>query len=552
MSTSRDYLPFATGVSPIWIYGGPNNGGIWLMASFPDDTLVILSADQYWIAAPGIYLAYGEGGRAYATTDAVIMPPTAAEAQGMAMVISPAGKVNSTLLGTFLSPNDPSGLLSPIGVVGGIDQYASLPTSMAAISISGVPHLLVAGLFSYYLKASHAYTANGTAAIDLTTGLLNTGFNGLAITPNSGFPGGTVFPPKVFSDGAGNFGIHGIGNFSSAGLGSITSLNYFYSFAGPLPSGAGTFLNLNAGGITPPVATYGSSNFNGPFTISAAGAFGTAFPGALALCPPVAISAGVFMQDAAIVRPQPDPPFSGTSRASISARAGSISAGVFTVTVITSGLTGFLPTVVYAQGGTTGSQATISTTTSAAVFVAAFAAALYPECTFSFVSTGIGGALHIVITFTMPAGSTYYGDIRNDFAEFSLSGWSRSTSGGASGISSNLIALLASDGSYQEYIDLSTGGANLLIATGMAFSAGITCYAFGGFANSGNLQWSVKLLGLIRINIGLASPGVLSGSQGVGNLTALCPVTVVPFKNGFAISLPYLPIFAGPAGGAPL
>lgn len=533
MSTRRLFLPAAGGVFPIWLFGGPNNGSIWLLASLPDDTIVILGADQYWKAAPGTYLAYGDGGKAYATSDPVIMPPSAVEAQAMALVVNPAGKVNSSLLGTFLSPNDPSGVLTPIGVVGGVDQYASLPTSMAVISISGVTHLLVAGLFSFYLKAGHAYTADGLAAIDMTTGLLNTGFTGQLITPNASFAGGTMFPPQVFSDGGTNFGICGIGTIGSGpNVGNM--LQYLFTFtSGAITSGTGTFLSVQAGAITPPIASYGSTGFNEPFTIGATGAFGTAFPsGRLAICPPCAISAGVFMQDSLVVRPNPDPPTSGSFLGSAEFVTPT-SGPTFTVTLLGTSLG---PATFFGQGGSTGDSFTLTTSSLAAL--AAAVAALFPECTLGTVTGTLASA---VFHFTVPTGMTYAPFLNFAYAHFSGSGISREDG-------ATFISLESSDGLYNEYIDLNSNGGQGPLSTAIANNGTLTCYAFAWI----NLQWSIKILGVIRINVAVATQ-LAPTAMPLFGLTPEAPVSVVSFKNGFAISLPYLPIFGTGSGtpGAP-
>lgn len=535
MSTRRLYLPRASSeVSPVWIYGGPNNGGIWLTAFHTDDTMVLLSAAQYWQAAPGIYLAYGDGGKAYATIDASIMPPTATEAQGMAMLINPDGTVNNSKFGTFVSPNDPSGTLVSIGTIGGIAQYASLPTSMAMITIGGVRHLLVAGLFSFYIHAGLAYTANGIAAIDLTTGLLNTGFTGLAVTTNASFSGTTIFPPQVFSDGDTHFGLCGIGSIGS-GLNAGALLQYLFAFSGPITAGTGTFQSVQGGSITPPIAKYGATGFNGPFTISAAGAFGTAFSsGRMALSPPCDIAAGVFLQDSLVSRPNPDPPTSGSFLGDRGHFSTVYSGSNFTVTLLGNSLAS---TTIYAQGGSTGGSFTITTASLAAV--AAAVAGLFPECTPGAVS---GTLVSGTMAFAVPTGMTYQAFLNFGAAEFSVSGISRQD-GPA------FISLEASDASSNEYIDLnSTSGAGPL-STALANDGTLTCYVFAW----ATLQWSIKILGVIRINVGPASPLNASALKAFG-LTNTAPVSVVPFNNGFAISLPYLPIYGTGAGtpGAPV
>lgn len=535
MSTRRLFLPAITEVSPVWIYGGPNNGGIWLTAFHTDNTMVLLSADQFWQAAPGIYLAYGDGGKAYATTDANIMPPSAVEAQGMALVVKPDGTVNSSLLGTFVSPNDPSGLLNSIGMIGGVPQFASLPTSIAMITISGVRHLMVAGLFSFYLKAGLAYTADGIAAIDLTTGLLNTGFTGLAITPNASFGGTTTFPPQVFSDGDTHFGLCGIGTIgSAAAAGSL--LQYTYAFTSPITAGSGTFLSVQAGGITPPIAKYGATGFNGPFTISDLGAFGTPFPSArMALGPPCLISAGVFMQDSFLSRPNPDPPTAGTFLGDRGAFSTSHSGSTFLVTLLGTSLAS---TTFYGQGGSTGGSFTITTASLAAV--ASAVAGLFPECTLGAVT---GDITHGFINFTVPTGMTYSPDLNFRAEEFSISGISRQNGPG-------FISLASSDGVFNEYIDLNTTGGQGPLSTAIANDGTNTCYVFAWVT----LQWSIKILGVIRINVASASPLNSPNSMNGFGLTNVAPVSVVPFNNGFAVSLPYLPIFGAGAGtpGAPV
>lgn len=547
MSTRRLLLPAAAGAEPVWIYG--NGGGVGPIVVYLDGTIVLQSADLRWTILPNIYLGYGARGVSYATTDSTIMPSGAAEAQAMAMYLNPDGSVNSTILGTFLAPDSQGGFLTSIGTVGGIAQYAALPTSSAAAQI-GSPatnQLICGGFFSYYYLAGAVSTAASVTAIDMTTGQLTTSFVGQAITVNSAYSG-LLAPPKVFSDGNTLFGVYAVG--------LTINTTYTVSFSGP-PTGTGTITLIKRGGatITPPLASYGATGFNGPFFIAANGSFGAAFSsGQFSLAVPAPLGGGLFQQDLLLTRPNADPTRTGSATQTSNITISAISGSVITI-LATATTSGALTSInMIGEGGSSGGSfntafATSIGTPTCAAAVAAAVAALFPDCSMSFVDGSSFGVLHVTITLTMPSLATYFPYSTADYEWFGSPPSLPQTTGTAQ----DYIGLMASDGSNPKYFLLPE---KFPFCSALAVNGSAVCHVFAYLDVNGNAQWVITIPGVIRINVSLAYTLGTHNNGGFGSSTPgidyiASPVQVIPFGSGFALSLPYEPIYSG-TPGAPL
>lgn len=544
MSTRRLYLPLAQAVSPTWIYG--TFGGVGQIVAMPGGALVLLNSDRRWQVLPNIYRAFGPGGDVPATADPVIMSSASNEAQASALLIRGSGTVDDTTLGTFVAPDSQSGTLNSFVTVGGIPQYAALPTGGAAASI-GTPtktaKLLTAGLFSYYYLAAATTAVGPVAAIDLATGLIDTTFICAALAINSGY-GSTLAPPKVFSDGALLFGIH------SLGLNAVTT--YTVSFPAGLPSGLGTVTVItHVSAITPPIATYGATSVNGPFLISNTGAFASAFAsGLFSWAQPVPAGAGLFLQDAVLARPTADPAVSGsmTERSAIGTPALSGSTVTILVTATSGSLSGIFNLI--GEGGSTGGS--FNTTVTGAT-TAAQIQTLFPDCAVTFVDTSSGGVLHVVVTLTLPTGATYFPFARGQYDWYgSGPAVPQTTPAASGGTVANYLELVKSDGSSPQYFVLPKRP----ISTAVAVNGSLICHVYNWVDPNNNPQWTITIPGVIRINVSLAYTlgtthnGTFAVSSTAADATD-CPVSIVPFGAGFAVALPYEPLRSG-TGFAPL
>lgn len=543
MSTRRYFYPSGIGAEPFWIYG--NGGGVGNVVAYPDGTMVLQSADLRWSALPNIYLGYGARGVAYATTSATIMPAGAAEAQAMAMYLNPSGTVNSTILGTFISPDSQSGFLTAIGTVGGVAQYAALPTSAAGAQIT-TNQLICGGFFAYYLQGGVAHTAASVTAIDMTTGVLTTSFTGQVITVNSAYSG-LLAPPKVFSDGNALFGVHA--------LGLTLATTYFVSFS-TQPAGTGTITVIKHGGttITAPLASYGATGFNGPFFIAANGSFGSAFSsGQFSLATPAPLGSGLFQQDLLLTRPNADPARTGSLTQTSSIDITGITGSTIHLKVFSTG-TGTLTILNFiGEGGSTGVPfntgfPTSTGTPNCGAAVAAAVAALFPDCSMTYVDSSFFGVLDLVLTLTMPSGATYFPYCFADYQWFGSGPPLPQTTGTAQ----QYIGLMASDGSNPKYYLLPGKNPS---SSAVAVNGSTVCHVFNYVDSNNNVQWVITIPGVIRINVSLAytlgtthnGTGTLAGT---GDYSG-APVSVIAFGSGFALALPYDPIYTG-APGAPL
>lgn len=555
MSTRRLFLPVGPGPAgeQVWIYG--THGGVGLIVIFPDGTIALMSADWRWAVIPNIYSSYGTGGQAYATNSVAVMPSGATEAQAMALYLKANGRVDSNLLGTFMSDDPQSGFLMGIWVIGGITQYAALPTDLAP-AVLGTPtagkRLLCAGLFTSYLDTTPAAALTGSvAAIDTASGLLDTTFAGLLVTISATY--GTVLSPtKLFSDGNSLFGIYGVG--------VTTNTSYVWSFPAGVPAGAGTLVSIGkipgGGAITLPCASYGATGFNGPVLLNNDGSIGAAFTcGRFSLARPVPDGAGKFWQDSIVTRQNPDPPTSGTviTQSAVILTSSAV-ATTFTVGAVGSASIGtlVLPVLVVGEGGSAASSFSGSYATAAAL-AADVAAKLFPDCSFTFVDSSVAGTrLEADITFTPPSGARYWPSC---FAEYEL------RTGGLMSVNAAIgyNALCKSDGSSPQYFQIpsASSGSFKAVSSALAVNGSALCYVYSFRDSKNNLQWRVIIPGVATINIalnytlGTIDQGQFTLSPAAGDFLD-CPVSVTAMGTGFAVALPYLPIYGFPGtAGAP-
>lgn len=546
---------------PVWIYG--NAGGVAALIIFADGTIFIPSNDVGWQVLPNIYLTYGTIGKEYATTDTVIMPGTNVEGQALAMALAANGKVNSTLLGTFYSPTVFGGATNAMFKISGVNQFASLPTGLVG-AFFGTPtagkRLVAAGVFAGYVLAGIPTPGGPFAAIDADTGIIDPTFVGQTLVPNSGYvSAGVLLPPKLFSDGTNLLGIYAFGTTGDSDTANVET-QYIYSFPTGLPAGAGTLsaINLGVGSLTPPLMTYGGANFNGPFFINTDGTAGAAFAsGRWSIASPAAIGGGLFQQDSILTRPDNDPAQSGT-RAQFTLAVGISQTGSnFTIsTAVSVSPTIISPPFNYAiEGGSLfdSFNGTISTVADMANAVAS----IFPDCTLISSSGSVGPTgISAVINFSLPANATYPLQAESNYGWFG-SGRLMQTGAGVGTGKRDYISLCASDGSNPIYF-LAPGASGTRKSSALAYNSGKVCYVISYVGPGGNLAWLVKIPGSITINISLAftigdsDQGVINAPQFNGDFVD-CPVSVIPFKSGFAICLPYDPIYgSGAMPGAPL
>lgn len=549
MSTRRLFLPSASGVIPVWIFG--NFGGICLMVVYSSGKILIQSFDfNIGGIRPNLYAAWGVNGMAFATVDPNIMPappPGTNEGQAMGMLIGAGGSVNSGLLGTFISQDSQGGTLLLFGVVGGVNQYAKLPDSTAGAIIAGVEHVLAGGFFAYYFKNAGAHPVGSIAMVSVVTGIANALFLGLVIAANSVYTTAGLTPRiKVFSDGNGGYGVYAIGV-------TLQTQNLF-TFSGPA-SGAGTLVGYKkvTGGttLTAPLGTYGSTGFNGPFAVNADGSFNSAFAsGRFALCPPAKIG-GTFMQDSLVLTVAGTPSRSGTLIATLGLGITNISGSVITIEATGFGQTfgtGFAYSF-YCEGGSTGGNVTVNfaigeTAIAAATAISAAVGSLFPDCTISFVLTSPSGIPLCTMTVTMPTGATYYPIIMGSYKVF--------TDGPQTLDPPEYLALNTADGLTNNYFLYDSPGATFTpsptnVSSALAVNGTMVCHVYGFTDKNSNCQWVITIPGVIRINVSL---NYTLGTTHNGNITssqdwASCPVSIVPFGSGFAIALPYRPVVGG-------
>lgn len=488
-------------------------------------------------------------GGSVSTPAVFTIAPSIASVAALALVIAPNGTVSAGLLGTTVSANSTLALIGhQIVVISGTPQFADLPTGIAPAVVGGVNHLLVAGLFTAYYKSAAATLQSTLALVDMTTGALNGGFAGNSLTLNAGITGTQLLAPKVFSDGADSFGIYNVGSLNVPNTTDTTPLNLVYtqSFTGAVPTGSGTITGVVYNGVTTlsgAVASYGGTGFSGPIAIGSAGGAGTPFSsGIFSIAKPVS-SGGKFFQDVYFQRPVQDGTHSG-SLLGTSVTGGSYSGGVLSLEIqvpITAGWR------VIACGGSTGGNFNLSAPTAAQVL--AGIQSLFPECTCAITANASTGILFdVTFSVTRPTGATYLPAI-NAYYDYFTSG--QDVQGPLS-----FYGIVSSDMLTANYYPLqgpvngsnTTGPVLNPICSALAVNGSQVCHVLC-FAGGTGLNWIITLPGVGRINVSLNTLATLT-SQGQNkseNSFCQAPVSVVPFKSGFAIALPYMPVYVGAA-----
>jgi hypothetical protein len=476
--------------------------------------------------------------------------PATGEGQAIGLLIGSDGTVQQKTLGTMTR--------------GG--TTAALSDSAAAALVSSQPCLLFGARNSLdYYKGGVQNPITSFALVNAKSGALVPGFAGLAIVKNSAI---SVQPDfLVFGDGGSNFGFfspHLMTNNSTP-----TSLLYFTSWPTVNPgSSAGSvtkqyFISASTGVLTGPALTYGATGVNAPFLIDATGALSSQFSsGRFSMAIPAPLGGGLFLQDSFNQRQPSDPvniPSPKITANTFFTRSGLVLTITVQITVLTTS-----PNYQYdVWGGSAGGYATVPLTSDMTQIGTAIAS-LFPDCTMSQSPVLTGSAnnwtITNTVTITMPTGATYFPYLsgRMVYDGAGLAG----TYTPLNEIDATFVTLCDSAGGHVTNIPAPTNVTSSLGVTavtvpdssGLAVNAGVICHAFAyKDPASSNYNWIVTIPGVIRLNIALSRANTLTnqGQNLYRGLYTQCQVAVVPFKNGFAIALPYLPRYVSTLG-APL
>lgn len=525
---------------PVWIYG--NDNGVANMIGFSDGSIILQNFDYAITNYPKIYLGYGPSGAEYATTDSTIQMTAATEAHAMGLLIAPSGIVNSTLLGTFLTPSNASSSIKPltsIVTVSSVAQYAALPTDAIGVTVAGVNHLMASGFFSYYYQSTVSTACGHIAQINMVTGAINTGFTGLVLTGSGSL--NSYLSPLLYSDGAGNFGLFSVSGWAF-------EISYVQSFNG-LPAGVGNSLSSS-----PAVAgTYGGTNFSGPFSLNANGTFGALWAsGKLSMARPYSMGGGIFIQDAEINRGTTTDPTGPVGSITQTCALSYARASNQITIMATNSFTSSAASVGFViEGGSAGAAAIGSfaytggflNSGQPAALAAFIAGTLFPDCTYTFADSSTSFNVSLSIVVTLPTNANYYCNTNTEYRFYTTTGWVNV----CSIYLPHYLWIGKSDNSVNYYYPLSTqAGIGAVVSpiscSAIAVNGGVICHVLAwqkGTGLNSQKNWTITLPGIKRINVSLAAGNAINDVFVKG--TSSQQVSVVPFGSGFAIALPFTP-----------